>query len=244
MPSQAKPKTILIIGATSGIGEALVRQYAINGDTVIITGRRSERLEALQKDLGATACFTYPMDVRNTSESLKRFVTIINQHKKLDSVIISAGTGYLNHELAPAKELETLNTNVNGFVAMACAAYNHFKETGSGHLVGISSICALYGSDCAPAYNASKACVSNYMDGLYHKARKEKQNIHITDIRPGFVDTAMAQGDTFWMATTEKAARQIINAINNKKKIAYITKRWNIIAFLITWFRPAVQRFL
>mgnify|MGYP003672983891 FL=1 len=76
--------------------------------------------------------------------------------------------------------------------------------------------------------------MSNYMEGLRLKALKENLDIHITDIRPGYVDTAMAEGDhMFWVAPPEKAAKQIVDAIKSNKSCAYITKRWRLIAWLM-----------
>jgi short-subunit dehydrogenase len=84
---------------------------------------------------------------------------------------------------------------------------------GSGHLVGISSIAALRGDRESPAYNASKAFESNYLKELRQKVRNSRLSIIITDVKPGFVDTAMAKGDgIFWAAPVEKAAVQIYNA--------------------------------
>jgi short-subunit dehydrogenase len=88
----------------------------------------------------------------------------------------------------------------------------------------------------APAYSASKAFESIYMEGLYYKAKKLKKNIVITDIQPGFVDTGLAKGNgKFWIATPQKAAMQMYQAIKKKRKRAYITKRWWIIATLLKW---------
>jgi len=76
--------------------------------------------------------------------------------------------------------------------------------------------------------------MSNYLEGLRKKVAKEKIDITITDIQPGFVDTAMSKGDgLFWVATPQKAAKQIYQVIQQKKKKAYITKRWVIIAWLL-----------
>ncbi len=122
---------------------------------------------------------------------------------------------------------------MTGFAAIANAAIHHFLEKGSGHLVNISSIAALRGSGEASAYNASKAFESNYMDGLRNKIAKRRLPITITDIQAGFVDTAMAQGEgLFWVAAPEEAARQIYQAIKGKKKHAYITRRWVLLAWL------------
>ena len=97
-----------------------------------------------------------------------------------------------------------------------------------------AAIAAIRGGDDAPAYNASKAFVSNYMEGLRKKAKKAGKEIYITDIQPGFVDTAMAQGDNlFWVASPEEAAQQIYNAIEKKKRRVYITRRWGIFAILL-----------
>ena len=86
----------------------------------------------------------------------------------------------------------------------------------------------------APAYNASKAYQINYLEGLRQKVAKTKNPIYITDIRPGFVNTDMAKGEgQFWVATKEKAARQIFKIIKKKKGIGYVTKRWWIIGKLL-----------
>ena len=110
----------------------------------------------------------------------------------------------------------------------------HFVKQGSGHLVGISSVASIRGGRSAPAYNASKAYQSNYLEGLRQKAKKMGAKITITEIIPGFVDTAMAKGEgIFWSAPPKKAATQIFSAIYRKKSRAYITKRWRIIAWLL-----------
>jgi short-subunit dehydrogenase len=72
------------------------------------------------------------------------------------------------------------------------------------------------------------------MHSLRMKARKSGTQIKVTDIRPGFVDTDMAKGDRIiWIASPEKAARQIYLAIRKKKKVAYISRRWRLFAFLM-----------
>ena len=74
----------------------------------------------------------------------------------------------------------------------------------------------------------------NYLEGLRQKAKKLNSDISVTDIRPGFVDTEMAKGEgLFWVAPVEKASRQIFNAINRKKRVAYVTKRWRFIASVL-----------
>ena len=72
------------------------------------------------------------------------------------------------------------------------------------------------------------------MEGLRQKAKQLKMKINVTDIRPGFVNTDMAKGDgLFWVASVEKAGKQIYKSILKKKEIVYVTKRWGIIASIL-----------
>jgi short-subunit dehydrogenase len=109
----------------------------------------------------------------------------------------------------------------------------YFLEKGEGHIAAISSIAALRGSGTCPAYNASKAYMSNYLEGLACKAAASGKRIAITDILPGLVDTAMAKGEgLFWVAPPQKAAKQIWNIIKRRRAKGYVTKRWRLIALL------------
>jgi short-subunit dehydrogenase len=114
--------------------------------------------------------------------------------------------------------------------------FNYFVQQGHGQLAATSSIASIRGNGWAPAYSASKAFQSVYMEGLHMKARKMKARIFVTDIQPGFVNTKLAKGNgQFWVAPVGKAANQIVQAIDKKKWRAYITRRWWIIAQLMKW---------
>ena len=226
-------KKAIIIGATSGIGRELSRIFSQNGYTVGIVGRRSELFPELQEEISTGVHFKR-IDVARTSEAMTLLDELIREMDGVDLIVISSGVGFINPELNWEREEETINVNVSGFTAMANVAFKHLHSRGSGHIVGISSIAAIRGSGDSPAYNASKAYVSNYLEGLRQKASKLKIPIAVTDIQPGLVDTAMAKGDgLFWVAPPEIAARQIFKAIRNKKKHAYVTKRWRVIAWLL-----------
>lgn len=226
-------KKAIIIGASSGIGRELAEVLSRNGYAVGLTGRRVELLTALQSEL-ATESYVKTMDISQTDEAIARLTELIGEMNGVDLIVISAGVGFINSEFEWKKEKTTLETNVLGFAAMANVAVKHFIERRAGHLVGISSIAALRGAADAPAYNASKAFVSNYLEGLRKKCFKLKLPIVVTDIKPGFVDTAMAQGENlFWVAPPEKAAEQIYNAIKSRRTHAYITKRWRAVALLL-----------
>jgi short-subunit dehydrogenase len=225
-------RNAIVIGATSGIGRGVAALLARHGYTVGITGRRTELLETLCA-ANPSAFIAAPMDVARPDEARAIFNRLAERLGRVDLVIVNAGMGIRNNELSWQIDRQIIEVNILGCTAVANAAMHVFFKQGFGHLVGISSIAALRGSRYVPTYPASKAYLSTYLEGLRHKVRHEKQPITITDIKPGFVDTAMAQGDyVFWRAPVDKAAEQIYQAICKKKKTAYITRRWRLIAWL------------
>lgn len=224
---------VIIIGATSGIGKELAKIFSSYDYEVGIVGRRTNLLKELASELPTK---TYPLtvDIKKIDEAIKSLEGLLLDMQEVDIIVISAGTGHINMALDWFPEKETIDTNILGFAAMANVAMHYFMNKGTGHLVGISSIAGIRGSGEAPAYNASKSFVSNYLEGLTIKVAKSKLPITITDICPGLVDTAMAKGDgLFWVASPQKAAKQIYNTIKRKKKKAYITKRWKLVALLL-----------
>lgn len=226
-------KKAIIIGASSGIGKDLAIILAEHGYEVGLMARRVEKLEALQKEI-PTKTYIGHIDIAYPADAIEKTEEMISKMGGLDLIVLNAGIGFLNPELELTKELETINVNVQGFSALAGLSYKYFANQGHGHIVGISSIGALRGNHHAPAYNASKAFMSNYLEGLRKKAFIEKIPITVTDIKPGFVDTDMAKGEgKFWVASSKKAAEQIFSAIKSKKKHAYITHRWCLIGWLL-----------
>lgn len=226
-------KKAIVIGAISGIGKGLSKLLLANGYNVGITGRRTNLLLELKKE-SPDRYIVKPMDVTDINNLVEKLQELLTELGGLDLLVISAGAGDLNERLDFTIEKVAIDTNVSGFTFIADWAFKYFENQRYGHLVAISSIAGLRGSRQAPAYNATKAFQINYLEGLRRKAKKSEHAIVVTDIRPGFVDTAMAKGDgQFWVSTVDKATKQIFGAIINKKKIAYITKRWEVIAILV-----------
>ena len=225
-------KKAIVIGASSGIGEALAKVLGRNGYEVGLAARRVELLRKLQKEI-VSPSFIKRIDVSRPEEAMPFLQELIREMGGMDLIVLNSGINPRNVNLDWEGENETINVNVSGFAAMANIAAKHFLAQNSGHIVGISSIAALRGSAACPSYNASKAFVSNYLEGLRH--RFSGKNIYVTDIRPGLVDTAMIRGQPglFWVATAQGAAEQILQVIKKKKKVAYITGRWRILAWLI-----------
>lgn len=224
----------IIFGATSGIGKTLIHHLIKDGYTLAITGRRLQLLKDIKAEYPDNI-FVHEHDVQDVEASNIVFETIIKQLKTIDLVVHSSGVGYENPELEWEKEYDTLKTNVIGATKIYDLVFNQFKKQKFGHLAAISSIASLRGSRGAPAYFASKAFQVNYLESLYLKTKEiNGGKIYITDIRPGFIDTKMALGDgIFWMAPLEKATKQIYSAIKRKKRRVYISRRWNVIAWVL-----------
>ena len=227
-------KKIIIVGSTSGIGRRMAELYIEKGNMVGITGRRADLLEQIRQQFPKQVeyeCF----DVRE-KENTSHLRALADKLGGLDILVISAGTGETSKDLNLEIDKRTVETNVNGFVEIANWAFNFFANQGHGHLVTISSIAAERGSSYAPAYSASKSFQNNYFEGLAIKARRLKKNVTVTCIEPGFVKTKMAQSDRlFWVVPVDKAVKQIIRAIEKRKRKVYISRRWWIIAKLMKW---------
>nr|WP_294906430.1 SDR family NAD(P)-dependent oxidoreductase [uncultured Lacibacter sp.] len=234
-------KKVVIIGASSGIGKALAICYLKAGHKVGITGRRKHLLEELKQQ--------YPQQVSVETfdvtgpDNLLHLKQLIEQLGGMDVFVYSSGTGEASKSLSDEIEQQTTLINVNGFVENTVYAFNYFLQQGYGQVVGISSIAAYRGNSWAPAYGASKAYMSNYLEALSIKASRMKIPITITDIQPGFVQTEMAKGNKlFWMAPLDKAVKQIFNAIEKKKRKVQVTKRWALIAWVLTWLPYSIYK--
>jgi len=232
-------RTAVIIGASSGIGEALAQQLNRDGWRLGLLGRRVDRLEALRESL-APGTLVRRIDV--TQEDAASIVdNLLDELGGVDLVIISAGAGHNNRDLNAELDVETVTVNVLGFMAMARVAVRHFLNRRRGHLVGISSIAALRGSGAGAAYAASKAFQSVYLDGLRDLARQSGCPITITEIQPGAVDTAMLKTERplpaivrrLFVASPAVAAAQIITAIRKRAKHAYVTRRYALVALVL-----------
>ena len=224
---------VIIVGASSGIGMQLARLMAQEGCCIGLTGRRTELLYKLQNELPGKSYSKY-MDIANMPEAMRNLNELINEMGGVDLIFISSGIGYINKDLNWQLEQETVNTNVSGVTAIINAAMRYFMDKKSGHLAVMSSVAALRGSHECPAYNASKAYISNYLEGIRCKVKKQNLQITVTDIKAGLIDTAMAKGEgLFWVMPLEKATKQIYKALVKRKDEVYITKRWGLIGFIL-----------
>lgn len=224
-------KRAIIIGATSGIGCEVAKQLLLQGWRLGIAGRRLPALEALQSsapDLIEIAV----LDVTQP-DATPKLNNLIRRVGGMDLFLLSSGIGYQNMELNPDIELDTARTNVEGFMRMADTAFHHFREHGGGQLAVISSIAGTKGLGVAPAYSATKRFQNTYIDALEQLAGMQKLNIRFTDIRPGFVATALLRNADYPMLMRpEKVAEKLFRALERGKRRVVIDRRYVLLVRL------------
>ena len=126
-----------------------------------------------------------------------------------------------------------METNAVGFTRMIGAAYRYFAAKGEGHIAAITSIAGTKGLGPAPAYSATKAMQATYIQSLEQQARQRGLKIRFTDIRPGFVDTALLN-DGFpypMLMRPEKVARDIVRSVYRHRHVRVIDWRYRILTF-------------
>lgn len=216
----------IVMGASSGIGREIARLLIARGWRVGVAARRVELLETL----GAAAARRIDVTDANAAAELE---ALIEQLGGMDLYVHVSGFGKRNPTLCPDIELPTVATNADGFTRLVGAAYRYFSEQGSGHIAAITSIAGTRGMGAAPAYSATKAMQTTYLEALAQHARMHGLSIRLTDIRPGFVDTDFLSGAHYpLLMPVEKVARQAVRAIERGKSVRIIDWRWRLVTAL------------
>ena len=223
---------IVVIGASSGMGQEVAKLLLAEGHTLGVAARREDRLQAF-KELSPDRVEVAAIDV-TADDAADRLRELIDRLGGMDLYFHASGIGKQNRTLTPDIELNTVNTNGMGFTRMIGEAYRYFAERGEGHIAAITSIAGTKGLGPAPSYSATKAMQNTYLQALEQQANARGLNIRFTDIRPGFVDTDLLKGDFHYpmMLKPEKVARQIVRAIHSKRHIQVIDWRYALMTAL------------
>ena len=228
-------KKAIVIGASSGIGLEVAKLLVGAGWTVGVGARRVERMQ----QIGAVAVEQIDVTESNATAALQQ---LIDKTGGMDLFFYASGIGKQNRELHEDIELATMQTNGLGFTRMIGAAYRYFALQGNGHIAAITSIAGTKGLGPAPAYSATKAMQATYLQALEQQSNKRGLDIRITDIRPGFVDTALLSGDVRYpmMLRPERVAKEIVAAINRQSHVRIIDWKYRI----LTAFWRRIPRFV
>ena len=220
-------KRAIVIGASSGIGREVALLLMKDGWTVGVAARREEPL----RELGAAAWQQIDVTQDDAAARLRQLIAALGG---MDLFFYASGIGKQNRELREDIELATMQTNALGFTRMVGEAYRYFAEQGSGHIAAITSIAGTKGLGPAPSYSATKAMQNVYLQALEQQAHARGLNIRFTDIRPGFVDTALLSGDFHYpmMLKPEAVAQDIVRTIRNRRHIRVIDWKYRLLTAL------------
>lgn len=225
----------IVVGASSGLGAALVRQLVSQRYCVAAVARREANLAALRDSLGKDVVRPYVHDVTEFEQTPMLFDQITRDLGGLDLIIYCAAVQppVALHEYSFEKDEAMVNTNFLGAVAWLNQAATRFERARSGQIVGISSIAGDRGRVGSPAYNASKAGLNTYLEAL--RNRLSRYGVTVTTIKPGFVDTELLKNapKTFWVISPEEAAAQTLTAIRRRRQVAYVPSRWQFVGLAV-----------
>lgn len=220
------PKTILITGASSGIGAALAKAYAGTDITLGLTGRHAVRLEetaAECREQGAVV-HTALIDVRNR-EALAQFIIRFDELHAIDLVIANAGisAGSFQGIEGEDKALAIFETNVTGVLNTIHPLIPRMIARRGGQIAIMSSLASFRALPQAPAYSASKAAIRYYGEALRGLLKPHGTRVNV--ICPGWVDTPLTQVNAFAMPlimTASRAAKRIQRGLaRNQATIAF-----------------------
>lgn len=239
-PLEPKPKAI-VVGASSGIGAALVRELAHQGYRVAAVARREEKLAELCRTINTAVSGEQPVaryyvhDVTDYDQAPELLQKITTELGGLDLFVYSAGVmpAVAPNEYNFAKDAAMINVNFLGAVAWLGPVADRFSRAESGQIVGISSLAAVRGRRQNPVYNASKAGFDVYLEAL--RNRLSQHGVTVTTIRPGFIETEMLKNapKTFWVISAGDLAGQIYRAIRRKKQVVYLPIRWWLVSLVV-----------
>ena len=237
-------KKAIIIGATSGIGQAVMLELTRRGWEVGIAGRRQDQLIELQRtNLNVIA--TQRIDITHPDAADQLHTLIGKMGGDIDLYFHSSGIGYQNPSLDVDKELRTVETNALGFTRMVTAAYHYFLQHPErpGHIAVISSIAGTRPLGAAPAYSATKRYINHYMDCLRQLLHIQGvRHLCLTDIRPGFVRTPLlTDGGNYPMQLdVNQVAKEIVDGLERRKSVITVDWKYRLLVF----FWRLIPRFI
>ena len=220
----------IVMGATSGIGLEVAKILNEQGYELGIAGRREENLKEIKESLPNVKAYE-PIDI-TAADAPQKLARLIDQLGGLDLYFHSSGIGYQNKELEPELELRTIETNCSGLTRALHTVFQYFSENKrEGQIAVITSIARTKGIGLAPSYSATKRFQSTYIQALSQLATTRKANISFTEIRPGFVDTALLKHKYPMLLKPETVAQKIVKAIHRRKRVVTIDWKYRLLAF-------------
>jgi decaprenylphospho-beta-D-erythro-pentofuranosid-2-ulose 2-reductase len=239
-------RNVIIIGATSGIAEAVARRYAEQGAQLFLVARNIEKLAVISSDLaarGAKDVQTFVMNANDSGLISEMLEAAWGAFGSFDVALVAHGTlpDQQHAETDIIYAVAEFRTNAESVIACLAGLAMRFEPQGKGVIAVIGSVAGDRGRKGNYLYGAAKAAIDAYASGL--RARLFRSGVHVLTIKPGFVATAMTAGLNLparLTATTEQVARDIQRAISNRRNVLYTPWFWNLIMLVIRWIPESV----
>jgi short-subunit dehydrogenase len=231
--------TVMILGATSGIARAVAASYAKRGHPLLLLGRDMAELQAIAADLAirhgvSVTAHRFDALAYDTHESALS-QAIASAPAPLEGAVVAFG--YLGDQAKGqadwAEAQRILDTNFTAAASTLTHLGNHLEAQRSGWLCVLSSVAGDRGRQSNYLYGSAKAGLTAFLSGL--RARLFKAGVHVTTIKPGFVDTGMTFGKPgmFLVASPDHAAEGIVKAVSRRRDSAYVPGFWALIMLII-----------
>lgn len=232
-------KRVLIIGANSTIAVACARSWVANGAAFFLVSRNASKLEQTADDLrsrGAHEVSVLAFDATNLEGHAAMIQKSIAALDQIDIVLLAYGTLPDQAACERDADLAAREFAINGTSAIALLTRlaTVLEAQGQGRLAVITSVAGDRGRPSNYVYGSAKAAVSTFCDGL--RVRLYKSGVHVTDIRPGFVDTPMTQGlplPRALVAKPDSVGRRIVKGIDRKVDVLYAPAFWALIMLIV-----------
>lgn len=237
MKHESTDAAIIVIGASSGLGRGIAEVYASRGFRVGVCARREEPLRQMAEKYPNVAYRKMDVTADDYNERLAEFLKEI---PLVGTVVYAAGCGWNNPDLDTKKDNRTVRTNVEAFTNTVNTVYKHFLQNplpdkARGHICVITSIAGTKGIGISATYSATKRYQTTYLEAIRQLVHTKKVALDITDIRPGFIDTALLDTKTHrypLLMPVNYAVKRIVRAIEANRKIAYIDWKWHLVVCL------------
>jgi len=230
--------TVLIVGATSGIAQALARAFARQGWGLVLAGRDLPEVGRIAVDLSLR--HRVPVAIVGFE------ATAYGEHGRLlvdwdlEGVVVCHG--YLGDQRLAEVDWEEahriVDVNYTSYVSVLTAAAQYFEPRGRGFLCAISSVAGDRGKQSNYVYGSAKAGVTVFMQGL--RNRLHRSGVRVVTVKPGFVDTAMTYGLVKRGASPEKVADAVYRGVARGRDVIYVPGLWRWIMLVIRHIPEAV----
>ncbi len=247
---------IWITGASSGIGEAMAKEYAAKGCKLILSARNTEKLNSLKNSLNdPDQVEVLPLDLANIIDASELVDNAIKKFGRIDKLILNAGISQrsLVSETKLSVYRDLMEVNYFGNIALAHELLKYFDKNNSGHFIVVTSLVGKFGTPYRSGYSASKHALHGHFDSLRAELMRENKDINVTILCPGFVQTNISfnalagTGDKTEKfddsnangLTAEVFAKKAYQAIAAKKYEAYIGRK-EVFGIYLKRFLPTI----